>query len=208
VAYILNQFKRPEEIETLRNIYGDAFIQISAYCSKQKRLDTLVSKISADHLHEKHEDEYRGDAYKLILRDESEEDLNYGQRVRDAFPLADVIINADNENSIRSTCERFIRVFFNDNFVTPKQDEYGSYLAKAVSLRSSDLSRQVGAIALTKSGEIISAGCNEVPKAMGGTYWEDDEYDMRDFQIGYDPSAEFKKRLVQDLLRKLKKGGW
>ncbi len=204
VAYILNQFKRPEEIETLRIIYGRAFIQISAYCSKQNRLDSLVSKIANDHFHEKKDDEYRGTAYNLILRDEAEEEIKYGQRVRDAFPLADVIINANEEKSIRITCERFIRAFFSDNFVTPKTDEYGAFLAKAVSLRSSDLSRQVGAVALTKSGELISAGCNEVPKALGGTYWEGDKYDARDFQIGYDPSAEFKKRLVQDLLRKLR----
>jgi len=33
-AYLLNQFKRPEEIQTLRRIYGRGFIQISAYSSK------------------------------------------------------------------------------------------------------------------------------------------------------------------------------
>lgn len=208
VAYILNQFKRPEEIETLRSIYGHSFIQISAYCSKLKRLHSLVTKIASDHSHEKKDEAYMGDAYKLILRDAAEEEQKFGQRVRDAFPLADVIINASNENSIRKTLERFVRAFFSDNFITPNIDEYGSFLAKTVSLRSSDLSRQVGAVALTKSGEIITAGCNEVPKGLGGTYWTDDEFDMRDFQLGYDPSVEFKKRLVQDLLRRLREEDW
>jgi hypothetical protein len=44
-AYILSQFKRPEEIATLRRVYGRGFIQISAYCSREKRLDDLTAPI-------------------------------------------------------------------------------------------------------------------------------------------------------------------
>ena len=107
-AYILNQFKRPEEIETLRQIYGRGFIQVSAYCSKQKRLESLTKRISQSHYRDKRDDAYRGTAHDLIVRDDDEEDNPFGQRVRYAFPLADVVINADDETSIRVTCSRFI----------------------------------------------------------------------------------------------------
>ena len=98
-AYILNQFKRPEEIETLRRVYGRGFIQISAYCSQQHRLDSLTKRISASHYRDKRDDAYRGTAYDLIVRDDDEEENPFGQRVKYTFPLADVVINADDDIS-------------------------------------------------------------------------------------------------------------
>jgi cytidine deaminase len=56
------------------------------------------------------------------------------------------------------------------------------------------------------SGEVISMGCNEVPKAGGGTYWEGDHRDSRDFVLGYDSSAKAKKEMLEDIFRRLKKG--
>lgn len=81
------------------------------------------------------------------------------------------------------------------------------YAAKSASLRSSDLSRQVGAAIFTADGELISQGCNEVPKAFGGTYWDGDEQDYRDVKLGYDPNDLIKKEVVRDLLERLLRGG-
>ncbi len=45
------------------------------------------------------------------------------------------------------------------------------YLAYAASLRSADLSRQVGAVVLDRRGDVIATGANDVPSAGGGPYW-------------------------------------
>lgn len=205
-AYILNQFKRPEEIRTLRRVYGRGFIQISAYCSKEKRLERLTTRISESHFRRKKPDAYKGKAYDLIMRDEAEEEIEYGQRVRDTFPLADVIIDAESETSVRLTCSRFIRAFFGDNFISPDKDEFGMNLAKAVASRSADLSRQVGAVICSKEGEVISTGCNEVPKAGGGAYWSGDSNDARDFQRGFDSSSKVTSQILQDVFGRLRRG--
>lgn len=81
------------------------------------------------------------------------------------------------------------------------------YAAKSASLRSADLSRQVGAAIFTDDGELITQGCNEVPKAFGGTYWEGEEPDYRDVMIGHDPNDNMKKEVLRDLLERLQKGG-
>jgi len=45
------------------------------------------------------------------------------------------------------------------------------YLAYAASLRSGDLSRQVGAALIDANGDLLDVGCNDVPKYGGGLYW-------------------------------------
>ncbi len=81
------------------------------------------------------------------------------------------------------------------------------YAAKSASLRSSDLSRQVGAAIFTAEGELIAQGCNEVPKAFGGTYWDGDEQDHRDVKLGHDPNDLIKKEVIRDFLERLLGGG-
>ena len=85
------------------------------------------------------------------------------------------------------TLRLFIHLLFGNNEITQTHDEYGMYMAKSASLRSSDLSRQIGAAIFSESGEIATLRCNEVPKAGGGTYWFGDERDYRDFVQGHDP---------------------
>jgi cytidine deaminase len=91
-------------------------------------------------------------------------------------------------------------------------DEYGMFHAKAAALRSADLSRQVGAVIMTGEGEIISAGCNEVPKACGGAVWEgelpDKDKDYRDFRIGHDSTARMKQELLAEIFGQLQVAGW
>ena len=51
-------------------------------------------------------------------------------------------------------------------------------------------------------------GTNEVPKAGGGLYWCDDESDKRDFRLGYETCDKIKRRVLGDLIGRLKKRGW
>ncbi len=135
VAYILNQFKRPEEIQTLRRVYGRGFIQISAYCSAEKRLDDLTNRIAKSHYRQKRIEAYRGKALDLMSRDDEEEEVPYGQRMKETFALSDVVINAESTETIQETCSRFLRGFFGDNFCTPSRDEYGMFMARSAAPR-------------------------------------------------------------------------
>ena len=77
-------------------------------------------------------------------------------------------------------------------------------LATNAALRSLDLSRQVGAAILSKAGTVTCLGCNEVPKAGGGTYWTGDKNDTRDFTKGYDYNTNRKRGMLLDVVIRLK----
>ncbi|MCF8707116.1 deaminase [Rhizorhapis sp. SPR117] len=82
------------------------------------------------------------------------------------------------------------------------------YLAQSASLRSTDLSRQVGAAIFGPKHEIVSLGCNEVPAFGGGTYWLDHLPDSRDFQLGYDSNARVRSDMIRDMFSRLRDAGW
>lgn len=202
-AYIIRQLKRPEEVSLLRSIYGRQFIQISVHAPEDYRVRRITVKESQSKKGLGSNAESEGAAHSLVKRDEIEGKVGFGQKLRDAFPLADVFIEAPDKISCKETLTRFVKALFGDNSASPTHDEYGMYMAKSASLRSSALSRQVGAAIFRPTGEIISLGCNEVPKAGGGTYWSGDKPDGRDFVEGRDPNDEKKTELLVDLLNRL-----
>jgi cytidine deaminase len=206
-AYIVRQFKRPDEIKLLRKVYGKQFILVSAYGSQNDRKEALEKKIrqsSATHLDE---DTVSAKAKELITRDASEEEDPYGQQLGETFHLADVFVDGINKATMDTNISRFIDALFGRTDISPNKSEFGMYAAKAASLRSADLSRQVGAALFSEDGEIISQGCNEVPKAAGGTYWDTEEPDYRDVKIGFDPNEIQKKEIIRDLFERLGKYG-
>lgn len=205
-AYIIRQFKRPEEIKLLRAVYGRQFIQISAYAPQQYRIRRIAVKEAQSSRRLGTETLAENAANTLVKQDEVESDKGHGQNVRDAFPLADLFVEAPDKRSSKKTITRFVEALFGDNEASPTHDEYGMYLAKSASLRSSALTRQVGAAIFHSSGEVVSLGCNEVPKAGGGTYWSGDPSDNRDFVSGRDPNDEKKRELVADFIDRLVKG--
>ena len=107
---------------------------------------------------------------EIIIRDYDEGDSAHGQHLRDTFHLADVFVDGINKDRMKSGLERFFQAFFGRGDIGPSKIEYGMYAAKGASLRSTDLSRQVGAAIFSPDGELVTQGCNEVPKAFGGTY--------------------------------------
>lgn len=206
-AYIIHQFKRKEEIELLRSVYGKLFFQISVYSSKGERSEAFAQRIARDHKSTDW-DKYKATADQLVKLDEDQEENPNGQRVRSVFHLADFIINVDIDATQSDQLDRFVRLIFGDNTLSPTPVEYGMYMAKGASLRSLDLSRQVGAAIFSKRHEIITLGCNEVPKGRGGTYWPNDNgRDARDYKWGHDPNDEKKRSLILDLFERLSKSG-
>ena len=201
-AFIIRQFKRPEEIQLMRKTYKSAFIQISINQDRQSRLDNLINQLR-EHL-EPDEKRIRNKAEELIYKDENEDNDDFGQRLTKLFHLADVFIDG-NDNA--STARRFIQAIFGRNNIAPTKDELGSYLAKSTSLRSVDLSRQVGAAILSAEGDLITIGCNEVPKPGGGNYWDEDDEKKRDIDKGNEPNKKQINRIIDDFLRILSEHG-
>lgn len=206
-AHIFRQIKRIEEIETLRQIYGNNIVFLGCYSPKRTRIKNLVTLLLQG---ERGSDLNRLEAHALeiIGIDENQREVPSGQRFLDAYPHSDFIIDCTTPNSVRLSLDRFIKCFFGHPFVSPTRDEHGMYLAQSASLRSTDLSRQVGAAIFGRNREIVSLGCNEVPASGGGTYWLDHELDTRDFQLGYDSNAKIRADMVRDLLVRLRDHGW
>jgi deoxycytidylate deaminase len=86
-------------------------------------------------------------------------------------------------------------------------DEYGIAMAFNASVRSIDMSRQVGAAILSKDGAVLAVGCNEVPKFGGGTYWEGDTDDAREASLGLDQNTRRKRLMVTDVVYRLANAG-
>lgn len=204
-AYVIRQLKRPEEVSLLRKVYGKQFLLISAYGSADKRKQLLESRIARSLSPSTQANEVSNRADELIARDASEDGDDYGQHLRDTFHLADVFIDGLSRQEMDAKLTRFIQAFFGRTDITPSKEEYGMYAAKSASLRSADLSRQVGAAIFTDDGELVTQGCNEVPKAFGGTYWDLETPDFRDVRIGYDPNDILKKELLRDVLDRMKR---
>ncbi len=208
-AYIIRQFKRPEEIEVMRRVYGRKFIQVSVFGRSLERRQVLMDKISTYDSSPKNEAICEQEAIKLIDMDQSQKDDANGQRLSDVFHLGDVFVDGINKDRTTKTIQRFVRALFGDTKISPSKDEYGLYMANAAALRSVDLSRQVGAAIFSDCGEIVTLGCNEVPKAKGGTYWEDDDSTIfRDVERGSDPNQDRKNEIIYDLIERLAGAGF
>ena len=207
-AYLVRQFKTPAEIELLRRVYGRQFILVSAYGSEAERRKRIETRIRGGLRLTVSDSEVAEKVQTLISRDQSEGTARYGQQLRDTFHLADVFVDGINRQEMDRKIRRFINALFGRNDISPSKEEYGMYAAKSASLRSADLSRQVGAAIISDDGDIISQGCNEVPKAFGGTYWDSEEPDHRDIQIQLDPNDFHKKELLRDILERLDQTGY
>lgn len=206
-AYVIRQIKRPEEVELLRTIYGRQFILVSAYGTEQDRRDRLTKKIKDSLPVSTKKVEIMHQVEDLLMRDMHEGSDKFGQHMRDSYHLADVFVDGISKAEMDKGLKRFVRAFFGAADVGPTKAEFGLYMASAAALRSSDMSRQIGAAALSDNGEILSQGCNEVPKAFGGTYWDTEEPDHRDVKIGYDPNDRKKSEVLRDLLERFAEKG-
>ncbi|TRC75623.1 dCMP deaminase [Mesorhizobium sp. WSM4307] len=205
VVYILDQFKRQEEIELLRAVYGRVFFQVSVYSRRSARVDYLARSFAVD-AGELNHDHFRSAAEELVNEDQNQQKEKYGQRVAKIFHDADFIVNKDiSDPDISSQIKRFFELLFSANFHTPSKMEYGMFAAKSAALRTADLSRQVGAAIFSGRGEVIALGSNEVPKAGGGTYWPDEQNDDREFKRGNDSNDARKREILNEILKILER---
>ena len=194
-AHVIRSLKHPDEARALRRIYGAGFYLLGITQSEASRRDYLKNRKNCT------DDEIT----TLFERDEDEQDpdyfhegTNYGQQTRDTFHLADAFVPMDDESELR----RFLKLIFAHPYTTPEPDEYHMFLAYAASLRSADLSRQVGAVLVDEHGDVIGIGANDVPAADGGQYWPGPA-DRRDHFLGVDSNQQHREEIVTDMLRRI-----
>ena len=178
---------------------------VAAYSPLATRERELASDIARSR-HSANWEEHLPRARELIQKDEAEEN-KLGQRVRDTFPLADVFVASHRPVELREQVDRFVEVVFDHPFHTPTRDEFAMFQAFSTMLRSSDLARQVGAVISTAGGDVVAVGTNEVPRAGGGSYWEGDADDARDFALGRSTSKQWRSLALGEVLRRLDERG-
>ena len=194
-AYIISSLKRPEEVHRLRECYAGGFYLIGVYEDENLRIDHLKRKKMNNE-----------QAKELVFRDYSESDP-FGQRTSSTFPLADFFLYADDSQMLlQKRVERIVSLMFGAPHKTPYFDEFAMYMAFATSLRSADLSRQVGAVITNDKREIIAYGANDCPQYGGGLYWADDlpEYNPDekgpDFVWGFDSNTIIRNKMIEEIL--------
>lgn len=203
-AYIVNSLKHPKEVEELRNVYTNGFYLFGIASQESTRKKYLTEELNIP------EDETE----KLVERDRSE-DNDYGQQTSKTFHLSDFFIPQESEkNLLNEAIWRSFDLLFGKPTITPSFDEYAMFMAFSASLRSADLSRQVGAV-ITRGNEILSSGANDCPKYGGGLYWPVfsdkekkyiDHEGGRDFTLGKDKNKEAQQEIIRNILKQIKAG--
>lgn len=181
LAFILRSLKTPDELETLRAIYGPRLVVVAAYSPKDQRLEDLAAQIEKSR-GDKDRATWAHQPDELIARDE-EEDRERGQNVSETFHRADFFVRAWDKDIARKDVQRTLEILFGSPFRTPTRDEHAQFIAAGAALRSAELSRQVGAAIVNRDGSVLAVGCNEVPRAFGGSHWEEDGQGNREFEL-------------------------
>jgi deoxycytidylate deaminase len=173
-AYILDSIRHPAEVELLRNVYQSAFVLIGIVCDEDVRVQRI---------HDKYRDGGEKNAREFMERD-SKAKPKHGQRVSDAFHLADIFLD-NSANRLTSTGDenedweipeqlrRLLKIVSHSEVVRPTPAETAMHAAHGAQIRSACLSRQVGAALIDSRGNLVATGTNEVPQAGGGVYGED-----------------------------------
>jgi deoxycytidylate deaminase len=188
-VYVFSSLKHPAEVSLLRDVYGDSFFLIGIYSAEEERRRVLGNRGIGE-----------SDANRLMERDEQDDQKKLGQRTRDTFELADVFVRLtpSTVDQVENQVGRFLDLLFGAPVRSPLPDEHAMYLAYAASLRSADLSRQVGASITSVDGDIIGVGANDVPQAGGGLYWPG-KNDQRDHARRKDSNELRKVEIARDI---------
>lgn len=171
-VYIIDSLKHPTEVELLRGIYREAFFLIGVVCEEKTRKTRLLEGKCSNSSPEQ--------VAAFMARDE-DEDFPHGQKVAETFHLADFFVDntpprltqdgtENPEWIVNEKLGRLIDILSGNKIIRPESAETGMFHAKGAQLKSSCLSRQVGAAVMDSRGIVVATGTNEVPMAGGGIY--------------------------------------
>lgn len=179
-AFVIRSLKTPDELETLRAVYGPRLIVIAAYSPRDERLAHLAKEIE-DSRGSDDQSTWAHLPKELVDRDEKEQ-RSRGQDVSGTFHRADFFVRGWDRAVIEEDLKRAFEILFGEPFRTPTPDEYCQFMATGAALRSAEFARQVGAAIATHDGSLISLGTNEVPRAGGGSFWDGAKDGNREFE--------------------------
>lgn len=183
LAYVIDSFKHPSEIQLLKQIYGSSLFVIGVDCP----FDVAAKRAKS----EKHTE--LNDFEEISSRDKQEPPSaqdpkgEVGQQTRKSILEADYFIRNDDSTGLadlEKQMNRFLELVTGTKIITPNRHETAMYMAYAAASKSACLSRQVGAVITNDSGQIISQGWNDVPVFGGGVYSADSLVDKRCFNKG------------------------
>ncbi|HEY4280558.1 MAG TPA: anti-phage dCTP deaminase [Conexibacter sp.] len=197
-AWILRSLKTPEEVSTMRDIYGPRFFLVGVHMNEDQRIRSLRAQIRDSRPNDA-EAEWDHAPSQLIDRDWKEE-RSRGQNVSDTFSQSDFFVTANDNKKVRADIRRILRLIFGDPYVTPSRDEYAMFLAAGGARRSAEPGRQVGAAIVNIEGSVLSLGTNEVPRGGGGAYWEGDPDDRREFTLTKETNRLHQERITERIL--------
>lgn len=172
IAYIIDQIKHPAEVALLRTVYRNNFYLVGVMSLEKNRRSRLVDAGLTKEMID-----------LVISRDRKEVDKS-GQQLEKAFKLADYFLHnpLGDTKLVPEQVGRFLDLTHGDNGITPSCHEHAMYVAYSTAMKSSCLSRQVGAAITDSSRRVIAVGTNDVPRYRGGLYSSDTENDDRCFK--------------------------
>lgn len=162
-AYIIDSLKNQDELDLLRQIYGETLCVFGVFAPDAIRKRRLIDAGIPEN-----------QIKKIIDRDQGEI-ATFGQKTRKLFVQSDFFIcNDQRKDELRVSIDRNLNIMFDTEIHTPTRAESAMYKASAAAANSACMSRQVGAAIVSKNGELIAVGWNDVPRFGGGLYTEDD----------------------------------
>jgi cytidine deaminase len=210
-AYILHSLKRPEEVEQLRALYEGGFYLVAVVAQRWLRITALAERIAKSHQSSDIKP-FEKVAAELVQRDEDEQS-DYGQKLSSTFPSADLFVSFEDgskaaRNRLVKQIHRFVKLIMGCTDYTPTRDEAGMFHAYGASVRSGSLARQVGCAIMRPEGDLLSVGCNDVPRAGGGIYWDNEHYDHRDIKKNRDSVEVHEQEIVKEIHTAFQERGW
>lgn len=200
-VFILDSLKHPAEVDVLRAIYGNSFYLVGVICNEETRRARLEMKFKtpAD----------RAGIEMLMRRDRAGE-AKYGQHVHKTLHLADFFVANEAREGLAEQLDRFLLAVTGREVVRPTRDERGMHAAWTASLRSSCLSRQVGAAIVGPRGALLATGTNDPPAPGGGVYQDGHSPDHRCFKwtgeesLGFCRNDRKKQEIYAEIHAKMK----
>jgi deoxycytidylate deaminase len=175
-AYVLDSLRHPAEVHLLRRVYGDAFALVGVVCDEKEREKRLTEAFFE--FRDRRRPETLREIREFMERDANDAVKPHGQHVRDAFHESDFFVDntpPESDPAARTMNEdlgRLVDIISHARVVRPTIAETAMHHAYSAKLRSSCMSKQVGAALVDRSGNVVATGTNEVPKAGGGVYGE------------------------------------
>ena len=216
--FVIEAFRNPFEIDFFRQRYYEFYLfsLFAPFEVRQKRCSHITNLKDKDKIDqgfsslEEERQEKLKEKFKDILKEviccNNKSQVNQlltisMQNTQRCIYLSDININNyTNKEELFDKLLYYYILILQPGFVSPSTDETFMNMAYMLSLRSTCISRQVGAIITGESGYIVGAGWNDVSEGQigCGLRWRMDCKELNNEVLPLHPSVEeeFRKRIV------------